>query len=311
MINSGNYEEYMTLLADGELNPTEMEELKAFVKGNKELEQELAYYMSARIVPDKNEIYAGKEDLLKKPAPARLIGLHKNWAYGIAAGILLLIFLGIFKWQIGIPNSKFQIPNSQIVKKDTTQTNSKSKFEIPGPKETPVAKQEQHPSTTPAPQKSVIVQTKTTKPINNIATVEKPKADTTNSIAANTLGEINLDSLMNSPSDVGDGEKKIRKIPGEIDKPLARQQIKIDSPPHIKYGWDRSGGVIVVSSIEPKHKRNFFARLPIIGKKNEGIGLVTDAVQNNISKAKQIKNNLKNTDVVIKIGNKELLAFNL
>jgi hypothetical protein len=310
MINRGNYEEYMMLLADGELSATETEELKTFAKGDKELEQELAYYMAARLVPDTTDIYTGKKELLKKTAPARVIGLQKSRAYGIAAGILLLIFLGIFKWlhkSTGLQEltKTDTIHQAPIQKPQTTQQKPQLSA--------PLAKQEVLSPTIPAPQKRVIVRTKTRKPINNIARLEKPKQDTRNSIAANTFEKINFDSIMNSLAEGsdygGDREKKIRQIPGEQGKRPGL--VKIDSSARIKYGWDPAGSEIAISSIEPKPKRNFFSRLPIVGKKNVGINIVTDAVENNIGKAKQIKHSLKNTDVVIKIGNKELLAFNL
>lgn len=302
MITRENYEEYLLLLADGELSPSEAEELKAFVKGNSELEQELAYYMSTRMIPDANEIYTGKEALLKKAGGARIVGLQRSWAYGIAAGILLLIFLGFYHWQA--ENPQFLNPNSnlQIVKKDTSGTNSQ--FPIPNSHKTPIVKQEEHPSTIPASRKPVMVRMKTTRPINNIVRVENPKQNTSNSIAAKTFESINPDSLMNLQTDIGDREKKIRQNPAERDAPHGPLQSQyLDS------------AIIALNKIkdeeEPKPKRNFFARLPVVGKRNVGINLVTDAVEDKISKAKQIKHNLKNTDVVIKVGNKELLAFNL
>ncbi len=361
MITRENYEEYMLLLADGELSPSETEELKAFVKGNTEMEQEMAYYMSARMVPDANDIYIGKEELLKKAYGARIIGLQRNWAYGIAAGILLLIFFGIFKQQGG--NSK-----SEIVKKDVPQTNSK--FQIPNSSmQAPVAKQEDQPSTIPASKHSITKIKKTiTSPVNNsfneetnnIARAEAPKQDSIEKyiaradISANKdsqpkrfgwrVDKVKKDSIshiarVKSPHDnrgwrkepilFGQGTRNVDKQnndtstivkaakPDENKQPFAERTMgerdhRRELPEHM---FDTAALIAKVpvdnTGAEPKQKRSFFAHLPIVGRKNIGINLVTDAVENNVSKVKQIKENLKNTDVVIKLGKKEILAFNL
>ncbi len=364
MITNENYEEYMMLLADGELSQSETEALKAFIKGNKELEQELAYYMAARIVPDNREIYIGKEELLKKATPARIIGLRKNWAYGIAAGIVLLIFLGIFKQQGG--GSK-----SEIVKTGSSGENSKLK--IKNSNETTVTKQDDQPTTIFSPKDSF---SKIKKPIanpahdlykeeaNNVTGSEAPKQDSFDRYIARADKSINKDAQpkrfgwrvdkvkkdsishvagAKGSHDYNNYNRGWRKEPvlfGQGTRNLEKQKqdtvneivsnifekINIDSLINSDNGGDRNlfipdSSTVALkrslneekqeSNIEPRQKRNFLARLPIVGKKNVGINLVTDAVGDKVNKVRQIKNNLKNTDVVIKIGNKELLAFNL
>lgn len=172
------------MLADGELSPSETDELKTFVKGNKELEQEMAYWMATRIVPDAREVFSGKENLLKKAPAGRIVNMRQLWVYGIAAGILFLLFAGLLKWK---GNSEVHDTSVVIAKPDTThvQTQASATPRVtPLVAASPITPVTVHTTKTPlkkivahAPVKKLLPEEQKENTTNNMATVEKPKTD--------------------------------------------------------------------------------------------------------------------------------------
>jgi len=98
MISLENYEEYMILHADGELQPAEEQELMAFLDAHPELKAEMTAYDLTRLSPDENIIYPEKEALLKKETKRTIILPH--WRkYAIAAGIAALMCISFFTYR--------------------------------------------------------------------------------------------------------------------------------------------------------------------------------------------------------------------
>jgi hypothetical protein len=89
MVTLENWEEYAILRADGELDAVGKAALEAFLSAHPELAEEAEAYDSLRLVPDEAVVFAGKESLLK-PEP-RVIRFDRRWMYGVAAGVALLI----------------------------------------------------------------------------------------------------------------------------------------------------------------------------------------------------------------------------
>ncbi len=98
MISLENYEEYMILHADGELQPAEEQELMAFLDIYPEMKNEMIAYGLTHLSPDENIIYAEKESLLKKE-PKRTIIFPQWRKYAIAAGIAALICISFFTYR--------------------------------------------------------------------------------------------------------------------------------------------------------------------------------------------------------------------
>lgn len=97
MVNSENYEEYLVLHADGELDEAETAALMAFIAGHPELKAELDAYESTRLVPDESLVFGPKASLLKEVPARKTISLKGWWAYGAAAGLLLVAGIGILR----------------------------------------------------------------------------------------------------------------------------------------------------------------------------------------------------------------------
>lgn len=97
MITWENYEEYMMMHADGELQPAEEQELMAFIDEHPQLRQEMADYQRSILSPDLSQAYAGKQSLLKPIAQKRTIAFPLWRRYSIAAGIAAIIFISLFR----------------------------------------------------------------------------------------------------------------------------------------------------------------------------------------------------------------------
>jgi len=96
MVTFENYEEYMMLYADGELPEAAIEKLLDFVAQHPELKGELNAYMSTRLQPEMEMVFADKESLLQPVPEKKIIAL--GWIrYGLAAGLALLIGIGVYR----------------------------------------------------------------------------------------------------------------------------------------------------------------------------------------------------------------------
>jgi hypothetical protein len=65
MVTKENYEEYLLLYADGELGGQEEKELLAFIAQHPELQKELDAYKAARLSPDTDVVFKDKQKLLR------------------------------------------------------------------------------------------------------------------------------------------------------------------------------------------------------------------------------------------------------
>ena len=97
MVTMENYEEYILLYIDGELDGVKEQELLDFVKLHLELQEELSMYQTAKLQPDTNHVFEHKHDLLK-PVAAKTIDLRGWWRYGAAAGMIVLVLFSAIKW---------------------------------------------------------------------------------------------------------------------------------------------------------------------------------------------------------------------
>lgn len=94
MITMDNYEEYMIMHADGELQPHEEQALMEFLAANPQLQGEMDIYSSICLVPDTAVVFEGKEKLLKPVAAPKIIPMpwyRSN--YAVAAGVAAVVVL--------------------------------------------------------------------------------------------------------------------------------------------------------------------------------------------------------------------------
>ncbi len=92
MITMENYEEYMMMHADGELQPHEAQALQAFLSANPQLQGEMDIYSSIRLAPDHTQVYEHKQALLKPESKAIAFPAYRTWA--MAAGVAAILAIG-------------------------------------------------------------------------------------------------------------------------------------------------------------------------------------------------------------------------
>lgn len=93
MVNLENYEEYMLLYADKELSPEQEQALLDFVVRHPGLKAELDAYTATRLQPDQAVVFAGKDSLMKTGPGGRTMWLGGWKTYAAAAGVILFVVL--------------------------------------------------------------------------------------------------------------------------------------------------------------------------------------------------------------------------
>lgn len=286
-VNMENYEEYMMLEADGELNETERKALYDFVAKHPELQKELDAYLSVRLTPDTNLVYENKEQLMKKGG-GTTISLRSWGVYAAAACLAGFIAVSVLKKGNDINNdapSVAQVTNTAKQPSTTIPTNDTTE-ELHSQTTDPVAYEN----------KQDVAKHRKARVIPQPMVPQQPVRQ-----------EIQV---------AQDNEHIIREPKLEIPAPVAKTNNTLEAKVHENENP-------IVNAAEPEQKMpsddgggeqngaGFFSWLKRKATKSEGGSALAEAVNNKIEKAKNIGDNLKNTDVVLKIGNKELFVVKL
>lgn len=114
-VNWDNYEEYLLLQVDGELDEAGKQALLAFITANPEVQEELAMYEDVKLVPDATITFEGKDALLKRE-PKVIVLPSRKWLYAAAAvvagiGIMLPLF-----WKTDVNTTRLATLTQQQVK---------------------------------------------------------------------------------------------------------------------------------------------------------------------------------------------------
>ncbi|MBS1584990.1 MAG: hypothetical protein JSS82_05530 [Bacteroidetes bacterium] len=267
MVTMENYEEYLLLHADGELSEAEEKALEAFVAEHPEVRKELELYMTTKVQPETGMVYAGKEQLLRKPARVVLLLQWRNLA--AAAAVVALVGFGVWKWlQPNTTNiTVVQINNNTINTTAPTDTFTRKQEPVreavagndqPGPERKKIV-----PALRPKTHHDVLKQTKTEVQRESLAGIEVAHLKPMAGVA-------------------------VSAVPRTIDVSVPAVQLPESQ--------DEESDDI---------NKGLLARLPI---KQEGINTIASAVSNKIEKVKSITDNIKNTDLSVRLGNKELFV---
>ncbi len=281
MVNMENYEEYMLLYADRELAPEQEKALLDFVAQRPELKQELEAYAATRLQPDESVVFTGKETLLKTEPGGRTMWLGGWKTYAAAASVILFIVLFSINRQ-----SKEEL-QPVVVKKETIT----EPVTTPPPviKEEPEEKQELHSKppvntvavrTTQPTTKNKTVAEQVHKPVDKIPTPVRPVAE---------REEVIVKSTENN-----DTAEYIVEVTIPKDKAIAEQQEQVSAIP------------------KPVDRKNSFIAA-VLGEKPAGLERLEEEVNEKLTAAKTIREQIKNTDaeVSFRIGKKELFTVRL
>jgi hypothetical protein len=93
MVTWENYEEYMMLEADGELDAAGRQALQAFINANPSAQEEQASFYAVKLQHDDTIVYPGKQALLKKERKAAVIFFRPLTITAAAAAIGAIILI--------------------------------------------------------------------------------------------------------------------------------------------------------------------------------------------------------------------------
>jgi hypothetical protein len=279
MVTLQNYEEYIMLYVDEELNATEVSELMKFIKLHPELETELEAYKKTKLPVAIELVYTDKAKLLKQPA--KTISLNRWLVYGVAAGIALLIAFAAGKWM--------NKPATEII--ETPEIAKKAE-----PATAPV-----NPITPVTPQTKSALQSAPANPVNQSAPIAKVKSNRPATIVKKAIPSVNVpgyrtETVIHPADNDQKQEPEIAKTVTEDDRPTATETVT--QPEEIPQPKERK-------------RRGLLALLPISSEKKEGLQHLRNTVEEKVEAVKTINDNIKNTSLELKLGNKELFVINL
>jgi hypothetical protein len=278
MVTWENYEEMMLLHVDGELNVTEEKALMQFVVKHPDLQEELEAYESARLVPEMTIVYPAKEQLMKPVPAGKVISLTPWLQYGVAAAAMLIILFTAGKWFF-------------------------SSDKINGIKDVmPVAMN-------PTKRGNAIVQQKDYSAVSSVRVIKKP-----------TRIKQSAPYALNKPASVHSNEKGLRSIANTTMESIQslNPSLAVTKPSPAPTTVAPVHTDLLQASIpfaddevqEPAHKQEFLAWLPMTDEKKEGIEGLKTNLKEKISKAKHLRDNLKETDLVLKLGTRDIHVLN-
>lgn len=275
MINWDNYEEYLILHADGELDEAGETALAKFIEQHPEVATELEGYEAVHLEPDMAMTYGDKTALLKPEIPVSpAVGIGGRWQRYILAGALILTVAGGAIWAL---NNKEEV---------------KTANSITAVKQAPAAQTLK--SVTPAPVQPIVKTNEQAIPTTNTVataniTINQPitKVITTNSKTAPVIKQ--------------DAMETIEVIPAYNLNEEARVELtkKVALPPQ----------PIVKPYMDAKPQSSFIDKLPINEDRREGLENLKENITETIDKAKDIRNEIKDAQFSLKLGNKELRLF--
>jgi len=278
MVNMENYEEYMLLYADKELNPEQEEALLDFVKKHPALEAELKAYVATRFTQDESLVFEHKDTLLKTEPKTRSIWIDKNWKmYGMAACRALLVTLFLLNRRPGENIDQMKAPVA------TTENTA-----APVTEPTPVVQPEAGRR---------VEELHSTTPVNAVAvkTHKTPQKAATPPVSEPAEEKIIADVQRKH-------SEKVIPEPLPIANKPEPEPIAVVTP-------DNTDEAPAVTPAPSKTKGKFVAA--VLAEKPAGLELLEEKVNETLVAAKDMTEQIKNTELNFRIGKKELFTVRL
>lgn len=281
MVTLQNYEEYIMLYVDNELDAASVKALMDFLEEHPELKKELALYQKTKLSIEDELLFADKEQLLRKPV--KTISFNRWMLYGIAASLVLLIGLATIKWNNKPENTNIHTP----------EIANKTDSVIPASQHT--AKSD---DTQAAPSATILTEEKPSKPIAKT----KTKAPVKNNAEQQHLPIQQPDiAPENAPATQPEETVQLAKAdePQENEKEMRTEEVNNIHIPEPS------------APAKTKTKKGLLALLPISSEKKQGLNHLKNTVEEKVETVKGLQEELKNTSFEVRLGNKELFVINL
>lgn len=272
MVTWENYEEYIMLHADGELDEADQKALLEFLQVHPELQDELRIYQLARLVPDAALAYDGKEALLKPVPASKMISLGQWWRYGAAAGVALVVLFAVSKWMHN--GNSTEADGHKVAKTEASKGD-------------PSASGQLQPTQVSAGSKG--------QPTINTPVIRREESVSVarHSVHSNTKSQ----AIQNASSNQTELEI-VRPVAHELEvasiEPGLIDTVPVPAVEQAPEEVSREG-----------HKKDFIARLPVDSEKKEGLRGLKENISAKVEQARNFPEAIKETALALKIGNKE------
>ena len=290
-ITIDNYEEYLAMYADGELQQPEVAALEDFIAENPHLKGEMELYAQARLTPDATEVFAGKEKLLKEET--RILPIPLVWRItAIAAAVACVMFFAV----VVTHDDNKSIPVTEIahhsgpVPAPGLESNTNSIAPLPDSTRKPVvvvdgtntAQQTATPVLRPQHQSKQHATAQRPIPVLNVKRQDEETA------TALKVVPLELNRL---------------KPNSEITMPVAAEAQPLPGPTTL--ATIEADDVTVET-----HEASWFDKLPIGDNKKEKIKMVASALSTGKEEVHTIKENIREKSLTIKFQQKKfILSF--
>lgn len=292
MITRENYEEYMMMHADGELSPTEEQELMSFLYEHPEYQHELTAFSMTKLIPDNKLVYTRKVSLLKSEGGAVVMPFAPWKRYAVAAGVAAVLMMGWYQVfyhtdannEMAVATNSSapaQQKNTTLAANEAVDKTSSAAVDAGTPNKTDI---ELPKKETPAPRA--------------LAATEKQAKTTQRAIAhtvtaaptqANEIAALNIDPITDVKPAVFAASKN-------------NQEISVASVTNLP------PAAIYVYEGENETKQSIVNKLPIDELKKEGMENVVAAVANGYDKINAIKQGISETVVSFKVEKRKLIV---
>mgnify|MGYP000843840991 CR=1 FL=1 len=271
MVTWENYEEYMVLHVDGALSEAEEKALLAFIDQHPELRDELRLYEATVLKPDTTLVYSDKEALLK-PEGGTSIPLRQWWMYGAAAGLLLLV--GMTAYRTLLSHKSPVIENHSIAQKVPVS-------------EKPVSREEATVNEAHEQEKLPANQPMIRRKEGGYVAAHGVHSNT-NARPATTASFPTMELTPIQPL-----VREVTEVPV-----LTAQLSPLEITPSVEH----------YEFVAERTQPDILAWLP--EEKQEGLQTLKENIDQRIVKAKHLKDQLKDSQLALRIGSRELFVIN-
>lgn len=292
MITRENYEEYMMMHADGELSPSQEQELMSFLYEHPEYQHELTAFNMAKLIPDDSLVYTRKVSLLKPEGGAMVVPFAPWKRYAIAAGVAAVLMLGGYNlWNYQNGETPVVAVNDRT--DSTTEARHKAVAVNSAPEITTQA------TATPVEVKET--KTNTTIRIHewtgkSVATAERGKTANRKPIAPAQEMQANTTLLATNETPINTVHPAALVTYKNI--PEISSAVVTNVPPATIYMYEGNN----------ETKTSIVDKLPIDELKKEGMENVVTAMANGYDKINAIKQGISETVVSFKVEKRKLIV---
>ncbi len=292
MITLENYEEYIVMHADGELQPHEEEALQAFLNEYPHLRSELAVYEITRLEPDTAIVFTGKDALLKKEG-GRKIGFIPGWrTFAAAAAVAALVVVAVVALKDEPKTNQQDVASTNTAQSAPAQAQStpgETTTETPVSADTQQAVAQNNTAVAPVSAPQSVRVNKNVKTLTNTQRVAIAKVTTQRrKVEATPIAPQNLALQMST-------------------MPLsALAQLGVDKA-RLKTATAIENIAIESEMNNTSEERSWIDKLPIDDVKKEKVAIAANAVSTGLDQVTAFRENLREKSLTIKVQQRKLI----